>query len=57
MSRRNAVGYLAAFAVLGVTVVPLLFVVLGGFRTTAQINSSPAGLPGPWVWRQLPRTC
>lgn len=50
MSRRNTVGYLAAFAVIGVTVVPLLFVILGGFRTTAQINSSPAGLPGPWVW-------
>src|SRR2546428_326239 len=26
MSRRNTVGYLAAFAVVGVTVVPLLFV-------------------------------
>ncbi|MET8763282.1 carbohydrate ABC transporter permease [Lentzea sp. NPDC004782] len=47
--RRNAVGYLTAFAVVGVTVVPLLFVLLGGFRTTAQINASPAGLPGPWV--------
>ena len=38
MSRRNGVGYLAAFAVIGITVVPLLFVILGGFRTTAQIN-------------------
>jgi len=44
------IGYVAAIAVLGITVVPLLFVVLGGFRTTAQINASPAGLPGPWVW-------
>ncbi|MEU8412635.1 carbohydrate ABC transporter permease [Amycolatopsis japonica] len=44
------VGYVAAIAVLGITVVPLLFVVLGGFRSTAQINASPAGLPGPWVW-------
>src|SRR5690349_12555145 len=50
MARRNTAGYLAAFAVVGVTVVPLLFVLLGGFRTTAQINASPAGLPGPWVW-------
>src|SRR5687767_5486506 len=50
MSRRNGVGYLAAFAVIGITVVPLLFVILGGFRTTAQINRAPAGLPGPWVW-------
>ncbi|WP_410657507.1 carbohydrate ABC transporter permease [Amycolatopsis sp. lyj-112] len=44
------IGYVAAIAVLGITVVPLLFVILGGFRTTAQINSSPGGLPGPWVW-------
>lgn len=44
------IGYLAAIVVLGITVVPLLFVILGGFRTTAQINASPNGLPSPWVW-------
>jgi raffinose/stachyose/melibiose transport system permease protein len=42
-------AYLAAVVVVGVTIVPLLFVVLGGFRTNAQINNSPAGLPHPWV--------
>jgi raffinose/stachyose/melibiose transport system permease protein len=31
-------------------VVPLLFVVLDGFRSTAQINNSATGLPSPWVW-------
>jgi raffinose/stachyose/melibiose transport system permease protein len=45
-----SVGYLAAIVVVGVTVVPLLFVALGGFRTTAQLNTDPAGLPGPWVF-------
>lgn len=45
-----AAGYLTAVVVVGVTVVPLLYVVVGGFRTTGQINSSPAGLPDPWVW-------
>jgi raffinose/stachyose/melibiose transport system permease protein len=45
-----SMGYLAAIVVLGVTVVPLLFVLLGGFRTNAQINTDPAGPPGPWVW-------
>jgi raffinose/stachyose/melibiose transport system permease protein len=25
-------------------------VIEGGFRSTAQINASPAGLPHPWVW-------
>ncbi|HEX3589593.1 MAG TPA: carbohydrate ABC transporter permease [Pseudonocardiaceae bacterium] len=42
-------AYLAAIVVIGITVVPLLFVVLGGFRTNAQINDNPAGLPSPWV--------
>jgi raffinose/stachyose/melibiose transport system permease protein len=43
-------GYLAAAVVICITVVPLLFVIVGGFRTTGQINSDPAGLPSPWVW-------
>jgi raffinose/stachyose/melibiose transport system permease protein len=43
-------SYLAALLVVGVTVVPLGFTVLGGFRTNAQINNDPAGLPSPWVW-------
>lgn len=50
--RRDAglpLAYLAAIVVIGITVVPLLFVVVGGFRTSAQINASPAGLPHPWV--------
>lgn len=42
-------AYLAAILVVGITVVPLLFVVIGGFRTNAQINAAPAGLPHPWV--------
>jgi raffinose/stachyose/melibiose transport system permease protein len=42
--------YLAAIVIIGITVVPILFVILGGFRTNAQINSSAAGLPHPWVW-------
>lgn len=42
--------YLVVIVAVGVTVVPLLFVFVDGFRSTAQINSSPAGLPHPWVW-------
>ena len=42
-------AYLAGVVVIGITVVPLLFVVLGGFRTNAQLNYDPAGLPHPWV--------
>ncbi|MFD7639386.1 carbohydrate ABC transporter permease [Kitasatospora sp. NPDC059795] len=41
--------YLAALLVTGVTLAPIAFVVLGGFRTNAQLNADPTGLPHPWV--------
>ena len=43
--------YLVFLAVLGITLVPILYLIVGGFRTTAQINASANGLPHPWVWR------
>jgi raffinose/stachyose/melibiose transport system permease protein len=50
---RRAAGltgaYIVALAIVAITVVPLLFVIIGGFRTTAQINQSASGLPHPWV--------
>jgi raffinose/stachyose/melibiose transport system permease protein len=42
-------SYLVALVILAITLVPIAFVFLGGFRTTAQINSSPTGLPHPWL--------
>jgi raffinose/stachyose/melibiose transport system permease protein len=48
-STGNLVAYLVAIVIVGITIVPLLFVVIGGFRTTAQINAHPAGWPHPWV--------
>jgi raffinose/stachyose/melibiose transport system permease protein len=42
--------YLVAIVIIGITVVPLLFVFVDGFRTTADINASPAGVPHPWTW-------
>lgn len=47
--------YLVALVIIAITLVPLLFVVVGGFRTTAQINASPTGLPHPWVWHNYAR--
>jgi raffinose/stachyose/melibiose transport system permease protein len=41
--------YLVAIVAIGITVVPLLFVVVDGFRTNGDINNSPAGWPHPWV--------
>jgi raffinose/stachyose/melibiose transport system permease protein len=43
-------SYAVGVVLVGLTVVPLLYVVIGGFRTTAQINQSPTGWPHPWVW-------
>lgn len=42
--------YLIALVVVAITIAPVVFVVLNGFRTTAQINANPGGLPDPWVW-------
>jgi raffinose/stachyose/melibiose transport system permease protein len=41
--------YLLAIVAIGLTIVPLLYVVVDGFRTNADINSNPAGWPHPWV--------
>jgi raffinose/stachyose/melibiose transport system permease protein len=43
------VTYLVAIVACGLTIVPLLFVVVDGFRTNGDINSSPAGWPHPWI--------
>lgn len=43
-------AYLVALVIIAITLVPMLYVIIGGFRTTAQLNVSPVGLPNPWVW-------
>jgi raffinose/stachyose/melibiose transport system permease protein len=43
------VTYVVALAVAGVVVVPVAYVVLGGFRTTGQLAAHPVALPDPWV--------
>lgn len=41
---------LIALVVAAISVGPVVYVILGGFRTTAQINRDAAGLPDPWVF-------
>jgi raffinose/stachyose/melibiose transport system permease protein len=41
-------AYFLGLLIAGMTVVPLVYVVLGGFRTTAELNSDPAALPSRW---------
>ncbi len=62
----NAPVYVVALLLTVIVLVPIGYVVLGGFRTTGQIAADPVGLPDPWVthnyakvltssafWRQL----
>lgn len=41
--------YLVALVVAAVAVGPVIYVFLGGFRTTADLNANPAGLPDPFT--------
>jgi raffinose/stachyose/melibiose transport system permease protein len=45
----SAPVYVVALALGAVVLVPILYVALGGFRTTGQIAFDPVGLPSPWV--------
>jgi raffinose/stachyose/melibiose transport system permease protein len=42
--------YFIALVFIAVCIAPVLYIVLGGFRTNSQITTSPAGLPNPWVF-------
>jgi raffinose/stachyose/melibiose transport system permease protein len=43
------VVYLVALVVAAIAIGPVLYVFIGGFRTTADLNADPAGLPDPWT--------
>jgi len=38
-----------ALLVCAIAIGPVLYVFIGGFRTTADINAAPGGWPAPWV--------
>ncbi|NLW98717.1 MAG: carbohydrate ABC transporter permease [Actinomycetales bacterium] len=59
-ARRFSLGqpfvYLVALIVAALAIGPVIYVFIGGFRTTADLNANPAGLPDPWVldnWIQV----
>ncbi|MGO1256081.1 carbohydrate ABC transporter permease [Microbacterium gubbeenense] len=41
--------YLFATILVAVCIGPVLYVIIGGFRTNAQITTDPSGFPSPWV--------
>ena len=44
----NPIVYVAALLLIGLMLGPVLYIILGGFRTNSQITVDPAGLPHPW---------
>lgn len=46
----NPVVYFFSLILVGVCVGPVLYIILGGFRSNAQITNDPSGLPSPWVF-------
>lgn len=46
----RAAMYAIATVLVFVVSVPVLYAVLGGFRTTGQLSDRPVGLPDPWVF-------
>ena len=45
----NPLVYLVALLLIAGSLAPVVYIVLGGFRSNSQITTSPAGLPNPWV--------
>jgi raffinose/stachyose/melibiose transport system permease protein len=49
LSPLDLATYLVAVLLIGITVIPLLFVIVDGFKSNAQINTSATSIPHPWV--------
>jgi raffinose/stachyose/melibiose transport system permease protein len=47
-ARSNAAVYVVAAVVIALMLTPVLYIIIGGFRTNAQITTDPAGFPSPW---------
>ncbi|MCU1421825.1 MAG: binding-protein-dependent transport system inner rane protein [Microbacteriaceae bacterium] len=41
--------YLIGLIVVGITVVPVAYIWISGFRSNAQLNNAPAAWPSPWI--------
>lgn len=41
--------YLIATVLIAICVAPVLYIIVGGFRTNSQITVDPSGWPNPWV--------
>ncbi|MCC2315218.1 carbohydrate ABC transporter permease [Cellulomonas xiejunii] len=51
--RRRSVSpwvYVASVLVAGITLAPVVYAVLSGFRSNGQLGANPVGLPNPWIF-------
>ncbi|WP_437582630.1 carbohydrate ABC transporter permease [Paramicrobacterium sp. CJ85] len=48
LSWGNPVVYFIALVVIALMLAPIAYIIIGGFRTNAQITTDPAGFPSPW---------
>jgi raffinose/stachyose/melibiose transport system permease protein len=46
----NPTIYFVALLLVATMLAPVVYIILGGFRTNSQITNSPAGLPSPWAF-------
>ena len=45
----HPVVYLLSVILVAICTVPVLYIIIGGFRTNSQITNNPSGFPNPWV--------
>jgi len=48
LGRASWVTYVVAFALVGICIGPVLYIIIGGFRTNAEITRDPSGFPSTW---------
>ncbi|WP_018143525.1 carbohydrate ABC transporter permease [Alloscardovia criceti] len=44
----HPVVYLLSLILVLICIIPVVYIIIGGFRTNSQITRDPAGLPNPW---------
>ncbi|MGV8978542.1 MAG: carbohydrate ABC transporter permease [Cellulomonas sp.] len=48
LARAGWATYVVAFALVGVCIGPVAYIIIGGFRTNSEITRDPAGFPSAW---------
>ncbi|WP_426323724.1 carbohydrate ABC transporter permease [Microbacterium sp. E-13] len=51
MRRATPAVWFVALVVIALMLGPVVYIILGGFRSNSQITTDPGGLPDPWVWK------